>query len=156
MQLEVLICQEKCHTVIPQYSSASELIKPCTRHILTRKKCFSTWHLLGTCCTPQEKTLHRLVLVRFGTHHEFQNELTTSTRYHSIYIFVHRSQRFPWDLFQEVKHLGWEAMRDSVTTGQPPARVLYPQQSGPTRVCICEGTVARSFPVCHTSYHRCN
>ena len=76
-------------TVIPWYLLASELLKPCTHHILMKKnvsardllhllelvwvmtsphktKCLS----LGTCS----------VLISFSTHHKFRNELMTSTK----------------------------------------------------------------------------
>ena len=49
--LQKIAC-EAC-TVTPRYSSASGLIKPCTRRILMRKKCWSTLHLLGTHHTYQ-------------------------------------------------------------------------------------------------------
>ena len=52
------------YTVIAQYLSAAELIKPGTCRIFTRKLCFSTWCLLAThhtcmnhTTTPQEKML---------------------------------------------------------------------------------------------------
>ena len=78
-------------TVIPWYSSASELIKLCTRPILRRKKNVSALGtflglvpLARTCmrhnATQQEKMPHRSVLVGFGTRHKTQNELTTSAR----------------------------------------------------------------------------
>ena len=69
-------------TAIPQYSSASELIKPCTCCILARKKMFQhrvlAWdslHLLElvwvTLPPPQEKMLHHSVLVDFGSPQKF-------------------------------------------------------------------------------------
>ena len=77
-------------TVTPRYSLASELVKPCTLPILTRKICFQHLVLCSglvtlarTCIShyaaPQAKMLHRSVLVGFGTHHKFGKELTTST-----------------------------------------------------------------------------
>ena len=78
------------HTVTLQYWSVSELIKPYTHGILMGKKnvstlgaCSGLFALARTCMshntTPQEKMLHRSALVGFGTHHKFQNELTTCT-----------------------------------------------------------------------------
>ena len=76
------------HTVTLQYWSVSELIKPYTHHILTRKivaafrTCSGLIVLVRSHVSHealQEKMLHCSVLVSFGTHHEFQNKLTMST-----------------------------------------------------------------------------
>ena len=111
--------------VIPRYSLGSELIKPCTRHILMRKKIFSE---LGACLgfvalsrtcmchdtSPQEKMLHSSVLVgfgppHFGTHHKFRNELMISTKV-PLYPVI------PWRFAMKLQTLTLDGHRENYTT----------------------------------------
>ena len=65
-------------TVIPWYTSASELVKPCTSHILTRKKNVSALACQSAPLSHDETEVYMsvsqwladsLVLVGFDTHH---------------------------------------------------------------------------------------
>ena len=86
--------------VIPRYSSASELMKPCTCCILMRKKNVSavgaSSGLVALARTYMshdvlhEKMLYCSELVGFGSHHEFWNELTMSTEVPPYVIYWKR------------------------------------------------------------------
>ena len=76
------------YTAIPWYSSASDLIKHGTRHILMRKKCFSTRCLLEM-------------------RHEFHNELT-STEVLLNFIYLLRPNLY-WGLWPKLVRTLWGA-----------------------------------------------
>ena len=83
-------------TVIPWYLSAIELVKPCICCILTRKIVSALSTCSGLITFPrncmshddalQEKMLHCSVLINFGSHLKFWNELTMSTKVPLYYV----------------------------------------------------------------------
>ena len=98
--------RELACTVTPRYSSASELVKPCTRRILREKKVSAPSVCSGLVTPAKTRVRHGAAHKRkcfitvacslplgFGAHHECQNTFMTSTEVPSYIDFTNRNIR---------------------------------------------------------------